>query len=218
MGPVDFFKFYNINENLGSISKYKHYNIKGWAGDFVPEWKEYLKTLQNAKIIEIGVHGGASLLLTDDILSKNSDNKLYGIDCWENIVDVGINGKPNNFWTESSLNKFINLHKENRLHLQNIILNENLNIELIHGFSRDISIINKFADASIDAIYIDGDHSYEGCYNDIKNFYPKIKEGGMILCDDYTNIADVKKAVEQFCNEKNISKKFVSNKCLFYKK
>ena len=38
------------------------------------------------------------------------------------------------------------------------------------------TFINKFEDNSIDAIYIDGDHSYEGVKNDLELYYPKVKK------------------------------------------
>jgi hypothetical protein len=31
---------------------------------------------------------------------------------------------------------------------------------------------------------IDGDHSYEGVYNDVKNFLPKMRNGGLMTGDD----------------------------------
>jgi predicted O-methyltransferase YrrM len=41
-----------------------------------------------------------------------------------------------------------------------------------------------YADNSIDFIMIDGDHSYEGVYNDITNFLPKMRSGGLMTGDD----------------------------------
>ena len=89
---------------------------------------------------------------------------------------------------------------------------------LIKGFSDDTTIINTFDNNSIDVIYIDGDHGFEGCYSDLVNYYPKVKNNGLILCDDYTNFSSVKSAVDKFCKEKNLNTFFVANKCYFYKK
>lgn len=41
-----------------------------------------------------------------------------------------------------------------------------------------------YQDGSIDFIMIDGDHSYEGVYNDVKNFLPKMRSGGLMAGDD----------------------------------
>ena len=50
---------------------------------------------------------------------------------------------------------------------------------------------------SIDAIYIDGDHSYEGVLRDIILWKDKVKQGGIIVGDDYPLLPGVKKAVNE---------------------
>lgn len=40
-------------------------------------------------------------------------------------------------------------------------------------------------DDSLDWIYVDGDHSYEGCLQDLQNSLRVVKSGGLILGDDY---------------------------------
>lgn len=42
-----------------------------------------------------------------------------------------------------------------------------------------------FCDNSVDFVYIDADHSYEGVLEDITNYLPKIKKGGIIGGHDY---------------------------------
>lgn len=37
----------------------------------------------------------------------------------------------------------------------------------------------------IDILFVDGDHTYEGCKGDILGFYPYVREGGFILVHDY---------------------------------
>ena len=43
----------------------------------------------------------------------------------------------------------------------------------------------KFANASLDVVFIDLDHSYESVKEDIKLWLPKVKKGGYIAGDDY---------------------------------
>lgn len=43
-----------------------------------------------------------------------------------------------------------------------------------------------FQSNMFDFIYIDANHSYEGCKNDIESFWPKLKPGGVMMFDDYT--------------------------------
>lgn len=216
---TDIFKFYNMDENLGRLTKYKDFEIKSWCSDINPVMKNFINknVKENGIIVEIGVHGGASLLKTADLLI-NKNIKLFGIDCWEDINISGINGKPNNFWTKSSLNRFLHLHKQNYIHLNKIIEYYDYKfIELIKGFSNDENIVNKFDDNSIDAIYIDGDHSYKGVKSDLELYYTKIKKNGLILLDDYGNFVSVRSAVDDFCKEKKIKGNKIGEQFYFYK-
>lgn len=52
-----------------------------------------------------------------------------------------------------------------------------------------------------DYIYIDGDHSYEGVGRDLSAALKKVAKGGVIVCDDYGNSKDVKRAVDEFCKK-----------------
>jgi hypothetical protein len=55
-------------------------------------------------------------------------------------------------------------------------------------------------DNSVDFVFIDADHTYEGVLEDIKAWLPKIKKGGWIGGHDYGNLPrfpGVKKAVDE---------------------
>ena len=53
-------------------------------------------------------------------------------------------------------------------------------------------------DDSIDIAFIDGDHSYEGCMNDLKAVWPKVKKNCAILIHDCLPDSPVDKAVKDF--------------------
>jgi hypothetical protein len=40
-------------------------------------------------------------------------------------------------------------------------------------------------DGSLDFVFIDGDHSYDGCWRDILHWTPKLKKGGLLCGHDY---------------------------------
>jgi len=46
-------------------------------------------------------------------------------------------------------------------------------------------IVKDFTDESIDTLFIDGDHTYNGCMKDFIMWYPKVKKGGSIIFHDY---------------------------------
>jgi len=62
-------------------------------------------------------------------------------------------------------------------------------------------------DSSLDFVYIDGNHQYDYVLRDIKVWYPKVKVGGILGGHDYDHkrLIEVKRAVDDFCNEYNIS-------------
>ena len=51
----------------------------------------------------------------------------------------------------------------------------------------------------LDWIYIDGDHSYEGCLADLGGATTILKKDGLLLGDDFGNKPGVEKAVKEFC-------------------
>ena len=57
----------------------------------------------------------------------------------------------------------------------------------------------------LDWIYIDGDHTYNGCLNDLVNCLKVMKPNSFIFGDDYGNKPDVKRAVDEFAKDKNLT-------------
>jgi len=51
-----------------------------------------------------------------------------------------------------------------------------------------------------DLILIDGKHTEDGAYNDMANFWPSLRPGGMMICDDLQE-AEVMQSFEKFCKE-----------------
>jgi len=46
-------------------------------------------------------------------------------------------------------------------------------------------MVGQIADASLDFVYIDALHTYEGCLDDILHWFPKVRSGGFIGGHDY---------------------------------
>lgn len=64
-------------------------------------------------------------------------------------------------------------------------LNFDRRVQFIKAFSEDVK--DDFTDNSLDFVYIDGNHSYKNVKQDIENYYPKIKQGGIIGGHDFFN-------------------------------
>lgn len=55
----------------------------------------------------------------------------------------------------------------------------------------------------VDVIYIDGDHTYEGCKADFDRYTPFLKKGGCVFLDDYyREDFGVRQFVDEMCEKK----------------
>lgn len=78
----------------------------------------------------------------------------------------------------------------------------------VHRMTSD-EWFEKNPDIELDWIYIDGDHSYEGCLRDLNNALKIVKKGGSIIGDDYKwpntkwSKEGVTKAVNEFLEIEN---------------
>jgi hypothetical protein len=79
-------------------------------------------------------------------------------------------------------------------------------IQVIRGDG--VASLNAYPDDTFDMVYIDADHSYEGCKHDLEASFKKVKVGGYIMGHDYEmnmrkaqNVYHfgVKQAVDEFC-------------------
>lgn len=73
--------------------------------------------------------------------------------------------------------------------------------ELIFGDSFVVS--QKFADCSLDFVYIDDDHEYDGIARSLNGWYPKVKYGGVVCGHDFCDVA-VEDAVRGFFARNNM--------------
>ena len=111
----------------------------------------------------------------------------------------------------------------------NFLLKENLNSKksvekFLRKFKKNINLVKgdtnktlKQTDLNkIDFAFIDGGHSFETTYNDLSILYSSMKnKSKTIICDDYADasyITEVKKAVDDFVKEKNLSFKIIKGK------
>ena len=86
-------------------------------------------------------------------------------------------------------------------------------ISLIYGDTAESSI--KFEDNSVDLLYIDADHTYNGVKRDYYSWINKVKYGGIILFHDYSSyFPDIPKFIDieiKQEEEKGILKKILFN-------
>jgi hypothetical protein len=66
----------------------------------------------------------------------------------------------------------------------------------------------EFMNESIDFVFIDADHGYEGCLRDIQNWSPKVRKGGFIIGHDI-HFETVRSAVESYFSTYNTGDDFL---------
>jgi hypothetical protein len=132
----------------------------------------------NIIMIEIGSYCGES---TEIFLQSGKIKMIYCIDPWETDYDDNDDASKSNMKLAESIfdNKIINR------------FNQTVKIKLPSNIAK-----NLFDDASVDFVYIDGNHTYQYVKDDLINYLPKIKNGGFIGGHDFTNPNfPVKKAI-----------------------
>ncbi len=150
--------------------------------------------------VEVGCwKGKSSAYLAVEILNSGKNIKLNCIDTWKGSVE-------HLEYEHVKKNTLYDLFINNVSPLLTII-------NPIRMESVDASKI--FEDNSIDFIFIDASHDYNNVKSDIKSWYPKLKNGGVIAGHDYNNWKGVEKAVNEFFINKDF---LISEECWIHEK
>ena len=157
---------------------------------------EQFQSLELENYCEIGVRHGETFQRRLPHISKLA----VAIDCWDLYIKKSQNdmGRASDEAKEQyeNLKSYVD---------SNYYGNE---VKVIKGFSNDESVINQFDDETFDLIFIDGDHSYEGCKADLENWWPKVKSGQILCGHDYCypernpHGFGVKQAVDEFIKDR----------------
>ncbi len=146
--------------------KFSYFNFHKW-------YKSIYNSLNDGDIfVEIGTWTGASSLFFAELIKNGSKNiNFYTIDTFKGYavlqhIDLVINKKVYEYYmsVREPVKEYIKVIKADS-HLKRTSA--------------------RFDNESIAAIFFDGDHSHEGIRKDLKNWYPKIKKGGIISGHDY---------------------------------
>lgn len=77
--------------------------------------------------------------------------------------------------------------------------------DTIHFQGDSAEIAGMWQGGKIDVLFIDGDHSYEGCKADIDAWYPYMRKGGVMLFHDADETSPgVVQAVEEFAKNNKL--------------
>jgi len=132
--------------------------------------------------------GAAECRHAQVLISQPAITKLYIIDGWSRLSQIG-DGSNSDEW-----------HANNWKECQERIEQWKEKAIFLRGMSS--AMIKQIPDDSLIFAYVDADHSYNGCFNDLINIYPKVKRGGVIALHDIKNPSyQVKQASARFLLE-----------------
>jgi len=164
--------------------------------------------LINNLSFKVGVEVGVSKGYYSKHLCRHCPNfKLYSVDPWE-LFGGCVNNE-----TQEIMDELYGIAKKNLA---------GLNCQIIRDTSMNAA--KRFADESLDFVYIDAAHDYKNVYQDIQEWSKKVRVGGIVGGHDYMDpnpsgkkdyhkeFYDVKAAVNDWVKKNNISPLFVLTK------
>jgi hypothetical protein len=136
-----------------------------WFTQSIPNWTRILKDLKGKPrltYLEIGTYEGRSFFWILDNILTDPSSKAIGIDTFDKI-----------FGRDSEKVFRENMRRSGR----------SSHIRVIKGFSQEK--LRGLDLNSVDLIYIDGDHKSKGVLEDAVLAWGLLKEGGIMIFDDY---------------------------------
>ena len=136
----------------------------------------------------VGAEIGVCLAASTELFMKNVPNikKYYAIDNYPTYIDW--NGADFNEERQSLMKQYA----------ADVLKPYKEKIEFVYEDSSDFA--NSLENESLDFIFIDGDHSYEGFSKDLNNYFSKVKKGGIVSGDDIT-LTSIDKGLNDFFAE-----------------
>jgi len=159
-------------------------------------------------LAEIGVFAGD---FSSWIVQTLKPKKLYAVDPYTSTIGLMGSGNEDGFHMEYyPLDLLANFVK--------VRFHANPEVELRREFSE--TFFQSIPDGSLDAVYIDGDHSHEAVKMDLEAARHAVKEGGWIFGHDYAIHPtkgnpevkhDTKGVVDAFCKEHGLTLHAIAN-------
>lgn len=189
------------NEVLESIQN--HIASNGWPNLYYDVLPKIIKQNHFKTIVEIGVALGGH---AERILTKT------------NVHYIGVDPYLYNYDLSDAFNQAIGNYSN---------LGGQTNFDYLYQWVKDfrlkpfdgryqlirntaVAAAPLFDDESIDCIFVDGDHRYQGVLDDLSAWYPKLKKDGLMLGDDYW-MNEVAMAVNDFFKSENKQVSFVKS-------
>ena len=211
-------KYWKEKYDIYTFDSYK--DVPGWINDAEKVYPEMVSKAQDGDhFVEIGTLLGQSTSYMGQLIKDSGkDIKFDSIDLFWPIEHVIRNYKSSGHPKE--FNQYLSDLQKYDLRAPDII-NHPLRILGVQEYVNLITCDEKYAhrlydDNSLKFVWIDGDHGKDIVYNDLVNFWPKMKRGGTIGGDDihYKEVLD---DVKKFSKEYDVKVKYDYNSFLITK-
>jgi predicted O-methyltransferase YrrM len=175
---VDELYYSYVNGVKGMLSQIDVEHLMDYASKIPP----------GGRYVETGTYLGCSAIL----MALRSNATVWAHDIWtENWSDLNGTEPP-----PQSDDYFFKFYEN--------VLNNNLENRIIPIRGKSAYTLQIHPLKSIDFAFIDGDHSYQGCLEDLQMLYPRMKPGATILLHDCLDETECFRALRDFTSANNI--------------
>jgi len=197
-----------------SFTQGRQLDLQGWNQNS-PVFGEVIQRIKPDLIIEVGTWKGASAVNMAEICKKTSHNDTEIV-----CIDTFLGSSEHWFDHYKKLSLHIDRGYPSLFYqfMTNVVLTDNA--DTITPFPIDSFSGANFlesVDTVADVVYIDAAHDYESTYLNIKKYWALIREGGVMMGDDFVGWPGVERAVERFSKENNLQTQVFHEKWMFEK-
>jgi len=158
--------------NIFKKNKYK--TLKQKHNDYASIIAELILLNNSKTIVEIGVNKGETTLALCEAAVETGGH-VYGFDMWD------VHGLYNQFKKSGGYEETTNKLKKAGFN--------NFTLTVKNSFDNDFPrFLKNKVGGTVDLAFIDGDHSYKGCLNDLKAIYPLLSPTGIVVFHDTQRI------------------------------
>jgi hypothetical protein len=145
--------------------RYRYRGVADWSGH-IPFACDLVSTLKPAVFVELGVHYGESYFAFCQAIQESGHPcRAFGIDTWRGDMHTGRYGDE----------VLADADGHNQRHYQSFST-------LLRTTFDEAA--QRFGDAHIDLLHIDGLHTYDAVRHDFETWLPKLKPGAVVLLHD----------------------------------
>jgi hypothetical protein len=166
-------------------------------------------------MVEVGVFTG---LMAGYLLQRRPDLQWYGVDNW-----LPAKEQPAAYRRTEDMHANASAEQQAQWRAQAFRTTESFGRRARIIERGSVEAATEFPDASADLVFVDADHSYDGCAADLRAWWPKVKPGGYLGGHDYGNpdprfLYGVDPAVDEFAIEVGLPLEADAGHTYFFRK